>query len=76
MVRLKVNEPKIVTTSASLFQFQDGSIKREIYQIPENGGNNFQFQDGSIKRDAASVLSRHKHDFNSNMVRLKGSYPP
>ena len=59
MVRLKVEIP-ITSDISQMFQFPNGSIKREHTQVSTKSSLPFQFPNGSIKSAISScVIPRH-----------------
>ena len=55
------------------FQFQDGAIKGEHELLGTNRSRKFQFQDGAIKGPIPNLSHGFFMDFNSKMVRLRGT---
>ena len=71
MVRLKGNIMEIIAASHSKFQFQYGSIKREV-EVPEiTDYLNFNSNMVRLKVRFFTPFCSNRSYFNSNMVRLK-----
>ena len=75
MVRLKDYTTFFGDVASLLFQFHNGSIKRNAKALNFTKSVKFQFHNGSIKSQLISPNEATITSFNSTMVRLKVRLP-
>ena len=71
MVRLKVKKAENYKTQFNKFQFQNGTIKREVHSSLKSCHSIFQFQNGTIKRTSQNgdTVTGTKFQFQNGTIK-------
>ena len=73
IVRLKEGRYLALSNPSLLFQFYDSPIKSVREHLHRPRGEEFQFYDSPIKSESDGLIAKTNINFNSMIVRLKGS---
>ena len=74
MVRLKGDRPGLPPIDLQVFQFHNGSIKRNYSHLQRESRHSFQFHNGSIKRQQVAGEGGESPTFQFHNGSIKSVY--